>query len=196
MVRTVGSSARGNLSLAISVLALVVALSGTAYAALGPGSVSTKQLAKHAVTKAKIRNGAVSARKLAAGSVRSSKLAPNSVDARAIRDRSIRLRDLGGPVTDRTTTVDSQITVAAGACRQIFLALFNPTPDGYLGSMVVGTITTSTGDPVVSNVGFVVPTLLTGTTQGGAIANLGVCGGTSSQTIPAGSVVTWSLIAP
>ena len=38
--------------------------------------------------------------------------------------------------------------------------------------------------------------LVTETSQGGAIPHLTVCAGASAQTIPSGSIVTWSLIAP
>jgi hypothetical protein len=64
-------------ALVISILALIVALSGTAYAALGKNSVKSKQiakgavktseLAKNAVSTAKIKNAAVTANKIAAG---------------------------------------------------------------------------------------------------------------------------------
>ena len=70
-----------SLSLAVSLLALVVALSGTAYAALAAGSVGTKQLAKASVTKGKIRNGAVTAPKIKDGAVGSEQLAAGSVGA-------------------------------------------------------------------------------------------------------------------
>ena len=62
--------------------------------------------------------------------------------------------------------------------------------------MVVGTITDSAGGAVVNNLGAVLPTQVTATTQGGVVVHLVVCAGRSSQTIPAGSIVTWSLIAP
>jgi hypothetical protein len=62
-------SRRPSAALAVSVIALIVALSGTAYAGivLGPNSVGTKQLRKRAVTTAKIHNGAITAKKLKKG---------------------------------------------------------------------------------------------------------------------------------
>jgi hypothetical protein len=56
-------------ALAVSIVALVVAMAGSAYAGvtLGKGSVGTKQLQKGAVTGGKIAKGAVSAGKLKAG---------------------------------------------------------------------------------------------------------------------------------
>ncbi len=208
---------RGNLSLVLSCLALAVALSGTAYAVgLAPGSVGTNELAKgavtaktihkRAVTAPKIKPGAVRAAALADGSVGASKLVDGSVGAlkladaavgtASIADRSIRLRDLGGGQVSQTATVNSQINIAAGDCASVRFGLSNPTPAGLLGSMVLGTITTSTGGAVVSNTGFVVPTLVTETNQGGAQLHLGVCAGAAAQTIPAGSIVTYSVIAP
>jgi hypothetical protein len=210
------SSARGTLSLAISLLALVVALSGTAYAALGAGSVGTKQLAKAAVTKGKIKNGAVTAKKIRAGGVGSAALAPgavgggtvadgsltgadlaaDSVGSDVVTDRTLRLHDLGGGAVTQTVTTGTAISIAAGGCASVRTAALNPAPNGLLGSMVVGTITNSSGGAVVSNSGFVLPTLVTETSQGGAAIHLGVCAGSAAQTIPVGSIVTYSVIAP
>jgi hypothetical protein len=58
----------------VAYLALVVALSGSAYA-LGKGAVGTKQLKNNAVTSKKIRNGQVRTQDLADGSVTAAKLA-------------------------------------------------------------------------------------------------------------------------
>jgi hypothetical protein len=57
---------RPSASLVISMLALVVALGGTAYAAatLPKNSVGTKQLKNKAVTTSKIANGAVTGAKV------------------------------------------------------------------------------------------------------------------------------------
>lgn len=56
-------------ALVISLIALFVALGGTAYAAtrLARNSVGTKQLKNSAVTSSKIKNGAVTSAKLSAG---------------------------------------------------------------------------------------------------------------------------------
>lgn len=190
MKENTASRLRGNLSLVLSCLALVVALSGTAFAAgLARGSVDTKALANGAVTAKKLHAAAVTARKLRRGAVRS----------KALADRSIRLHDLGGAgadLTNQTTTVLSAISLSAGECRNLSLRTYNPAPNRVLGSMVVGTITTSTDGAVVNNLGAVLPTLATATTQGGVVLHLTVCAGASAQTIPAGSIVTWSLVAP
>jgi len=53
----------------VAVIALVAALSGTAFAALGKNSVGARQLKKQAVTTGKIANNAVNAAKVANGSL-------------------------------------------------------------------------------------------------------------------------------
>jgi hypothetical protein len=62
--------------LLVGIVALVVALSGTAYAGatLGAGSVGTKQLQKGAVTSKKIASNAVTSGKIQPGSIGSKKL--------------------------------------------------------------------------------------------------------------------------
>lgn len=173
-------------------------------AELAAGSVGPAEVADGAVASADLADAAVVAAKLAAGSVSATKLAGSSVGTEAVADRSVRLLDLGGaiagfqnaPVVNRTSTVASVINIAAGDCQSVRLGTFNPAPSGTLGSMVVGTITDGTGGAVVNNLGFVTPTLATETSQGGVVFHLGVCAGASAQTIPVGSIVTWSLIAP
>jgi hypothetical protein len=63
-------------ALVVSVVALVVALGGTSYAAfsLPKNSVGTKQLKKNAVTTSKIKNNAVTTSKIKNGSVTASKI--------------------------------------------------------------------------------------------------------------------------
>lgn len=58
-------------SLAVALLALVIALSGTAYAvtALPKDSVTSKQIKKNAVKSAEVKNGSLRAEDLAAGTV-------------------------------------------------------------------------------------------------------------------------------
>ncbi|MEA2210176.1 MAG: hypothetical protein QOF83_124 [Solirubrobacteraceae bacterium] len=60
---------RPSAALVVSIIALIVALGGTAYAGglVGKNSVGTKQLRKNAVTTAKIHNGAITAKKLKKG---------------------------------------------------------------------------------------------------------------------------------
>ncbi len=56
-------------AMAVALLALVLALTGTAYAALGKNSVGTRQLKAQAVTTGKIANNAVNGAKVADGSL-------------------------------------------------------------------------------------------------------------------------------
>ncbi len=62
---------RPSAALVISLIALIVALSGSSYAALmlPAGSVGTRQLAKGAVSTSKIKNGAVTGSKVARNSL-------------------------------------------------------------------------------------------------------------------------------
>jgi hypothetical protein len=164
-------------SLVISVLALTVAISTGAYAAttLGPGEVKT--------------------RNLAAGAVTTPKLHANAVNSRKVRDFSLRLRDLGGRGRMQTSTTTQPLTIPAGECRMVSLALDNPAPAGLIGSLVVGYLTDANGDAVLSNSGVVVPTMVSETSQGGAITNLVVCA-SGLETVPVGSVYHYHLIGP
>lgn len=53
----------------VAIVALIAALSGSAYAALGKGTVGPRQLKKQAVTTGKLANNAVNGRKVANGSL-------------------------------------------------------------------------------------------------------------------------------
>lgn len=66
-------------ALVISVIALFVALGGGAYAALGPGSVGSKQLKQGAVTTKALRDGAVAQSKIRDGAIGSSQIRNGSV---------------------------------------------------------------------------------------------------------------------
>lgn len=194
MIRYIASGYRRvTPSFLISVLALLVALSGTAYA-IGKGEVKSRHLAPNAVKTAKIKDGAVTSPKLGPASVSASKIALGAVTGTTVADGSLRLGDLGGRATNVSTTVQNAVSVPADECRAIFLTLFNPAPPGVVGSLVVGTITTNTGQPVLDNAGYAVPTLVTETSQGGAIPYFRVCATGSPQTVPAGSIVRWSLL--
>jgi hypothetical protein len=154
-------------SLVISVLALIIASSTGAYAlaTLGKGDVQTRHLAKSAVSSPKVKNF------------------------------SLRLHDLGGPGHLRTATTSQQVDIPGGECRMVFLTLDNPPSPGVIGSLVVGHVTDSAGDAVMSNSGVVVPTMISETSQGGAIANLVICAA-GPETIPSGSVFHYQLISP
>lgn len=163
-------------SLVISLLALFIALGGSAYA-LSRGEVKTRNIAKGAVTKAKLHSGAVTAKK--------------------VGDFSLRLHNLGGKINHGTATIGSPDTVPANGCVRELMNLFNPAPRNLVGSLVTGYVSDHRGHAVLDNTGIVVPTNVSKTTQGGAEANLLVCnadGGT--ETIPAGSVFHYQVIGP
>jgi hypothetical protein len=63
------SIGRPSPALVVAVVALIAALSGTAYAALGKNSVGTRQLKSKAVTSGKIANNAVTSAKVAQNSI-------------------------------------------------------------------------------------------------------------------------------
>jgi hypothetical protein len=78
---------RPSSALVIAILALVIALGGTSYAAvsLGPGAVKTRNIAPGAVKAADIATGAVGKRAIATG----------GVSSQEVRDGSLRARDFG-----------------------------------------------------------------------------------------------------
>jgi hypothetical protein len=158
-------------------LALLLAISGVAYAASLPrNSVGTRALKDQAVTTPKLDRGAVTEKK--------------------VKNFALRLRDLGGIINHGTATVDTQINLAAGECEAVSLTLRNPPPKGSIGSLVVGKLTDDQGDAVMDNHGFLAPTLVSETSQGGVIPHLMVCDRNSGQTIPVGSVFRYHLIGP
>jgi len=89
-------------SMGISILALVISLSGGAYAAtqLAPDSVGTAQIKNNAVTAPKIANGAVTRFKIASGAVNGSRVADNSLTGADIDESTLDLPGAaGGAVT-------------------------------------------------------------------------------------------------
>ena len=93
-------------AMVVAMVALIVALGGSAYAAKKIGS---SQLKKNAVTTKKIKNGAVTGGKLASGAVSSGKIAGNAVTTDKITDGAVttgKIADatLGSLTTARGTT--------------------------------------------------------------------------------------------
>ena len=164
-------------------------------AKLADNAVSTAKLADGAVSTAKLADGAVMTAKLADNAVTSGKVADGSINDAKIEGFSLRLHDLGGQTNDGTRVVGSTTSVPAGGCVLFPLDLFNPAPSGVIGSLVVGYLTDGLGHAVLNNAGAVVPTMVSETSQGGAIPNLMVCAA-SAQTVPAGSVFHYHLIGP
>lgn len=102
---------RRHLSVAnvLSCTALFMALSGVAYAAIGPGSVKTKNIATGAVTTPKLRSGAVTAAKVRNGAVIASKIAPGNVTAGALATGAVRSIALGGGVVTESKLKDASV---------------------------------------------------------------------------------------
>ena len=80
----------------VALIALMVALAGTTYAAvnLPKGSVGAKQLKKSAVTKAKIRRNAVTKTKIGPNAVTRSEVAINAITGAKIKNRSVLGKDI------------------------------------------------------------------------------------------------------
>jgi hypothetical protein len=76
----------------VALVALIVALSGTTYAAV---RIGTKQIKNNAITSEKIRNGHVRNVDLARNSVVTSKIVAGAVTGLQIRDASVSNADLG-----------------------------------------------------------------------------------------------------
>jgi trimeric autotransporter adhesin len=78
-------------AMGVALIALVVALSGTTYAAV---RIGTKQIRNNAVTSVKIRNGQVRSVDLARNSVVTAKIVASAVTGLQIRDASVGNADL------------------------------------------------------------------------------------------------------
>jgi hypothetical protein len=66
-------------ALIVAIIALIAALTGTAWAALGKNSVGSKQLKKNAVTSAKIKNNAITTAKIKNGAITGAKVQAGSL---------------------------------------------------------------------------------------------------------------------
>jgi len=113
-------------ALVISLIALIVAMGGTSYAAfrLPAGSVSTRQLANGAVSTAKIKNGAVNG----------SKVAPNSITG-----ANINLGTLGKVPT--AGTADTATSAAAAPIAKVQIITATGTSGASTGSGNVASAT-------------------------------------------------------
>jgi hypothetical protein len=171
------------------------------------GQVKTGDLAANAVTSGKIKDGqvmngdlsgnSVDGGKIVDGSIGTADLGPNSVTEGNVTDFSLRLHDLGGETNDGTSAAGFNATVPPSGCRLFTVKVFDPgaVPPGVIGSLVVGYLTDAQGHAVLNNGGVVVPTVVSETSQGGALANLMVCAD-SSQSVPAASVFHYRIIGP
>lgn len=76
-------------AMVIAIIALIAALTGTAFAALGKNSVGSKQLKKNAVTAAKIKSNAVTAAKIKSNAITEAKLTDNAVTSSKLKDSAV-----------------------------------------------------------------------------------------------------------
>jgi hypothetical protein len=76
-------------ALVISVIALICALTGTAWAALGKNSVGSKQLKKNAVTAAKIKKNAVTTAKIKKEAVAAGKIKKATITGKQINFKKL-----------------------------------------------------------------------------------------------------------
>jgi hypothetical protein len=99
----------------VALIALVVALGGTGYAAvhLPKGSVGAKQLKKNAVTKAKIRHNAVTKAKIGRNAVTKAKVHENAITGAKVKNRSILGKDIR--VNSLSTVPSASVAETANA---------------------------------------------------------------------------------
>ena len=134
-------------AMGVALIALVVAMGGSSYAAL---RIGTKQIKNNAVTSDKIRNGAVKNIDLARNSVVTAKIVASAVTGLQIKDASVGNADLGndsvtggeGARRRRSATATSPPTPsrAASCARAPSATAISPTapsaaarsPDGSL----------------------------------------------------------------
>lgn len=175
-MRVLGRVKMPSPAMVVACLALVVALSGAAYAAanLPPNSVGTAQLKNGAVTNTKVVHEG---------------LTLSDLGAAKPSDRAT----LGIPVT-------MPVSLAADSCVNWSPSGVVVRPSKgvkVFGAMVIGNLTNANGGPAVDGAVAIAPTLLIQQSGGGATVNLIVCNSSSTpETIPAGSVFHLRFIFP
>lgn len=104
------------LSLCVGLLALVLAVGGTAYAAgLARNSVGTPQLKKSAVTSPKLKNNAVTSAKVRNGSLRAGDLAPGVLPRTGSLDHALQVGQTGTPLVVGGVSFKSSCQSGAGS---------------------------------------------------------------------------------
>jgi hypothetical protein len=137
-------------ALAVSIVALVVAMAGSAYAGvtLGKGSVGSKQLKKGSVTNGKIAKGAITAGKLKAGLT-----VPNAVHANTA-DSATKATSATSAVTATSATTATNATNATNG----FISIGDwtggiatiPVNSGFVFAGPTTTLTTTATQTIVA----------------------------------------------
>jgi hypothetical protein len=134
----------------IALLALFVALGGSAYALhLGKNAVKTKNIKNRAVTEAKLADGAVSSAKLAEGAVSSAKIAPGAIGAGkvdvVVRSTIVQLPDAAAPIGIAHCHADEKLL--GGTIRRTTTPVFDVDTSGPF-PVTAGDAPVDDGEPV------------------------------------------------
>jgi hypothetical protein len=145
-------------ALAVSIVALVVAMAGSAYAGvtLGKGSVGSKQLQKGAVTSGKIAKGAVTNGKIAKGAITAGKLKAGLTVANASHANTA---DSATNATNATTATNATNATNATTAANGVLSLGNwtggiqsiPANSGFVFAGPQTTLTTTATQTIVAS---------------------------------------------
>jgi hypothetical protein len=140
-------------SLVISILALIVALGGTAYAGitLHKNSVGTKQLKKNSVTAAKLANGAVTGAKLTNGAITNAKVKNGAITAAKLNTAGLTVPGaLHATTANSATTATNAVNAgSAGALRGVRIVESNAF-NGPSTSVSHGTMNCPAGQYAIS----------------------------------------------
>ncbi len=140
-------------ALVISIVALIVALGGTSYAAFSvpKNSVGSKQLRKSAVTTKKIANGAVTDVKIGRGAVTSAKIANATITG-----KQINLGKLGTVPTATSASHASDADALGGSPAAAYQTKILWARVGPSGTLTAGSGATSSGQ-LVGTTGKLIP---------------------------------------
>jgi hypothetical protein len=148
-------------ALAVSIVALVVAMAGSAYAGvtLSKGSVGSKQLKKGAVTNGKIAKGAVGNGKIAKGAITAGKLKSGLVVANASHANTADSATNATNATNATTATNATNATNATTAANGVLSLGNwtgaiqtiPVNSGFVFAGPSTTLTTTAAQTIVAS---------------------------------------------
>jgi hypothetical protein len=124
-------------AMAVALLALIVALSGSAYAAT---KIGTKQIKAGAVTAKKIRTGAVTAGKIRPGAVSTEKIAPNAVTGEQVLESSL------GTVPRAEAAARADLAASAEKALSAESAQSAQTAEEFSRYFTTGVVTLSKGE--------------------------------------------------